>query len=483
MALSDYETLLHCKITLNQTALGWTAPLLTADFGAGYGAGAVAAPYGLHRWTLQANILPRSEDYQVDYSIGADSFTDNNFDYFFKFFKRHQMAGRRPFVIKDADTNKRYLVSFTDPSINFERFAYQLYSGGVTVEERRARDLLFNDDGSIFDAQTPYVILFIPDPISDTVIRIYMDAGDASGITGYDLEFTTDSTADPDAPPGVGWTVLLNDAAPVDSYDHTGLEGAKRYYYRFRARDEDENVSGWVTGNALTYPTPDTTKPVMTSFDAQAQVVITEIKLFFAATDNQTLVANLRYDLQWSIDGANWTNILTKQTATSPVTHSGRLPSTEYFYRMRAWDEANNFSDWLTASATTLADEVPPTINTFSASGGVGQITLSATFADNIGVTGVDLQWAEDAAGSTGWFYLLNNAPPTTATTLSYTHQPLADATRRYYRLRVRDAAGNVTGFSTANAQTTGGSTPSGGATFADGAGATWQDGTPITYA
>lgn len=456
MAIQDYETLEHCSITLNQTGLAWQAPLIAANFGAGYRAAVVTAPYGLKSWTLEASILPDTSDYEITYPLDGDTATATRMRYFFEFFQRHLLFGDKPFIIRDADTNKKFLVSFAEANVSLDRLAYRMFAGGVSVVERRSPDLLFSADGSIFDAQTPYVTQFIADPLSPSAIRLYMGAGDASGVTGYDLEFATSAAADVNAAPGTGgWTNLLADAAPVASYDHTGLNGSTRYYYRFRGRDEDDNVSGWVTDDAQTFAVPDATDPVVSYFDAQGLYSISEIRIFFTASDNQTSAANLKYDLQWSLNGADgWTNILTKQTATSPVLHQNRQPNTQYFYRLRAWDEAGNISDWAQDSATTLGDETAPQITSFTASGGAQRITLSAAFNDNVGVTGVDLQWATDALGSGGWNFLLNNQPPTSATTLSYVDQPLGDNVTRYYRLRVRDAAGNVTAFTTAQATT-----------------------------
>lgn len=482
MGIENYETLLYCKINLNQTGIGWAAPVLKANFGAGYEVGVVTAPYGLHRWTLTANVLPELEDYTVEYTLDTNTFTSTRFRYFFDFFKRHLLLGDKPFIIRDADNNKRYLVSFAEPSIDFERLAYQLFSGGVTVKERRVRDLAFNDDGSIVDENTPYIALFAVNAISDTVIRLNMGAGDADEVTGYDLEFSL-TGANPQAAPGAGgWTNILDDATPVAVYDHTGRTGSTRYYYRFRARDEDENVSPWVFGNDITGATPDTTEPEMTSLVVSSQTDPTKLSIAYLGSDNQTIPANLRYDLQWSLDGiGGWTNLLTKSSAASPFIHTGREPSTHYFYRARVWDEADNFSEWMLDDDITTSDTTDPEVDAFDASGGLNQITITAEFSDDILVTGVDLDWS--ANGTTGWASLLNNAAPDTPTTETFIHTELLDDTTVFYRFRVRDGAGNVSEYANDSATTSGGVGTMVSMTYEDGDNITYQDGDEATYA
>lgn len=147
MAIDDFEQLK--SDILNITQLGWAAPTLTANFGGGYQAGALVAPYGLHRWSLSADLIPDTGDYTVDYEVDGDPLTDPRFTYIFEFFKRHLLLGNKPFVFTNARTEKKYLVSFSETEKDFTQITGKIFSGGVTLIERRASGLSFNDDGSI----------------------------------------------------------------------------------------------------------------------------------------------------------------------------------------------------------------------------------------------------------------------------------------------------------------------------------------------
>src|SRR5215207_4470832 len=116
MSIDNYEELLISSF-INVTSFGWQPPTLTANFGGGYGAGCTVAPYGLRRWTLQADVLPDSDDYTIDYEVDGDDFTAPRFTYFLEFFQRQLLLGNKPFIIRDPRTEKKYLVSIPDSVI------------------------------------------------------------------------------------------------------------------------------------------------------------------------------------------------------------------------------------------------------------------------------------------------------------------------------------------------------------------------------
>jgi len=163
MAIEDFEEL---KIDGfgNIVALGWTAPILTADFGGGYQAGAITSAYGLHNWTLSASLLPDLPDYLIDYEYDGDEYSDPRFTYFFDFIKRHILRGNCPFIIKDSRTGKKFLASFTDAvaGANFEQITSKIFSGGIALTERRVVGIDFNADGSIdLDYSRPGISLAV----------------------------------------------------------------------------------------------------------------------------------------------------------------------------------------------------------------------------------------------------------------------------------------------------------------------------------
>lgn len=150
MGLENYEILQHEKM-LNIQPFGWKGNLLTANFGDGFGAGALSGKSsGLHRWGMSAGVLPDMDCYSIDYSVDESDFTATRFVYFLEFFKRHITLGNKPFLIEFR--NKFWLVSFDSDQIDFEQMTATLFTGGtVSLRQRRVADLQFQADGSVFD--------------------------------------------------------------------------------------------------------------------------------------------------------------------------------------------------------------------------------------------------------------------------------------------------------------------------------------------
>lgn len=149
LTIADFETLEHCKM-LNISGLGWSAPLVSANFGGGYGAGVLAnQDYGLHRWTIKSEFLP-DHTRTITYTADAVEYTDYYFSYVLKFFQRHILKGNKPFLIVDSRVDKTYLVALDTAEFDFGRLTAKFYSSeGIRVVERRHADLTFDTDGSI----------------------------------------------------------------------------------------------------------------------------------------------------------------------------------------------------------------------------------------------------------------------------------------------------------------------------------------------
>lgn len=128
-------------------------------------------------------------------------------------------------------------------------------------------------------------------------------------------------------------------------------------------------------------------------------------------------------------------------TSTSYV-DSGLAASTTYGYSVRARDAAGNRSTGSpSVSATTLgsSDTVAPSVPTGLA---VGAVTTSS----------IALSWtaSTDNVGVTGYQVLRNGAVVGTPSGTSYNDAGLAANTTYTYTVKARDAAGNVSGASTA---------------------------------
>ncbi|MFN7133516.1 MAG: hypothetical protein ACK4N5_15675, partial [Myxococcales bacterium] len=148
------------------------------------------------------------------------------------------------------------------------------------------------------------------------------------------------------------------------------------------------------------------------------------------------------YELQVSTnDGGSWAN-LAAPTTNSHVYAPGQG---RYLYRVRAVDGAGNFSAYSASSAALVVDTTPPTVpGTPSVSpnpSAGGNVTVSwnaSTDAGGAGLASYELQVSTNDGAS--WATLSSR------TTASHLYAP---AQGRYtYRVRARDAAGNLSGFS-----------------------------------
>jgi hypothetical protein len=144
--------------------------------------------------------------------------------------------------------------------------------------------------------------------------------------------------------------------------------------------------------------------------------------------------------------------------SASPLVDTGRAPATTYLYQASAVDSAGNVSPLSgIASATTnaSADTTAPTVPNGIAASTVSATTLRIVWLPSTdsgtGVAGYRIERSAD--GSTGWAEI---GQPTSTT---YDDTGLSANTRRYYRVRAVDVAGNLSGYSlTVNAITSAGS-------------------------
>jgi hypothetical protein len=172
--LEDFETLEYAHL-LSISAFSWSAPLIQANFGGGYGAGVIAnQDYGLHSWTIKANFLP-----DITFTAGEDD--EFYLTYFLNFFKRHILFGNKPFILRDIRNNKYYLVAFAQGQAGFERMADKFYRGeSLQATERRHPDLELNADGSLVIID--YVELFesvleegtLPEDFDSELVELFL---------------------------------------------------------------------------------------------------------------------------------------------------------------------------------------------------------------------------------------------------------------------------------------------------------------------
>ena len=260
-------------------------------------------------------------------------------------------------------------------------------------------------------------------------------ATDNVGVTGYQVERCQ----------GSGCASFTQVGTTSDTkYSDTGLTASTTYAYRVRATDAAGNLGPYSNvASATTLPPPDPTPPTAPGALAAAGTGPTQVGLtWLASTDNVGVTGYLVEHCQ-GIACTSFTWIAT--VSGTSYTDSGLSPQTAYAYRVRATDAAGNLSPYSNvANAATLADTTPPTVPagvvvSAVVGGQVKLIWLAST--DDVGVTGYIVERCS-GTGCTG-FARVGVVADTSFADVGLT----ANATYRY-RVRAKDAAGNLSSYS-----------------------------------
>ena len=251
----------------------------------------------------------------------------------------------------------------------------------------------------------------------------------ATDETGYKIERKTGATG--------AWAQITTVGASVTSYNNTGLAAYTAYYYRVRSYNTngDSAYSNEANATTIALPAPD-------NLTATA---VTASQINLAWRDNSANETGFKIERKTGAAGT-WAQIAT--TAANVVTYSntGLSQTTEYYYRVRAYNSTHNSTYSNEANATTFALPATPT-----------GLTATAASASQI-----NLAWADNAADETG--YKIERKTGATGTwaqiataganATSYNNTGLAALTAYYYRVRAYNANGNSGYSNEANATT-----------------------------
>jgi chitodextrinase len=252
-------------------------------------------------------------------------------------------------------------------------------------------------------------------------------ATDNVGVTGYNVYR--------------GGTLIASLGA-VTSFQDTGLSASTSYTYRVRALDAAGNLSANSTAaSATTLAVPtDTTAPSAPTGLSATAASDSQINLSWtAATDNVGVTGYNVY---------RGGTLVATLGAVTTYQNSGLSGSTTYTYTVRAFDAAGNVSA-PSSSASATTQPVPDTTAPSTPTG------LSATA---VSPSQVDLAWtsATDNVGVTGYnVHRGGTLIATLGAVTSFQDTGLSSSTSYTYRVRARDAAGNISTASSPASATT----------------------------
>lgn len=252
---------------------------------------------------------------------------------------------------------------------------------------------------------------------------------------------------DPNFTDGDAWHALPADLQVAD-YDLGAGEGQKYVYVQFR--DRLGNVSDIFFDSVIYTTTPpvdhsDVTPPTAPENLTGSVISSTQIDMQWTAAVDDVAVAG--YRVYRSADGGNtWVMVATLGAQQTSYSASGLNPSTEYRFRVTAFDGMNNESEpsntliLTTASGSggePVGDTTPPTkpLNLVATKMGARSIQLTWDAAtDDTGVVGYEVWRSTDG---------VNYTKVVEVATLSYVNNLLTPDTTYYFQVKAFDAAGN----------------------------------------
>jgi YD repeat-containing protein len=270
---------------------------------------------------------------------------------------------------------------------------------------------------------------------SGTQINLSWTAStDNVSVTGYRIERCS----------GIGCSSFTQIATTTTAttYNNTGLTTATSYSYRIRANDAAGNLSSY--SSVVTTSTLDTTAPTTPAGLTASVISSSQLNLTWAASTDNVAVTGYRIERCTGSSCTNYAQIATSTTAS--YSNTGLTAATAYRYRVRANDAAGNLSGYSTVvtATTQAADTQAPTAPagltaTATSSTQINLIWTAST--DNVGVTAYLLERCQGAGCST-FTQIASQAGST------YSDASLSPATTYSYRVRARDAANNLSGYS-----------------------------------
>jgi phosphodiesterase/alkaline phosphatase D-like protein len=256
----------------------------------------------------------------------------------------------------------------------------------------------------------------------------------ASGATiGWTTNENSNSQIDYGTTTSYGSSTILNSSLVTShSQSLTGLTANTLYYYRVRSRDAAGNLA--MLGGFSFTTLPDTTPPTISGV-YRSNVTSTTATINWTTNE----LSDTQVDFGTTSSYENSTTPNSSLVMSHSQTLTGLTPNTLYYYRVRSKDAANNLSTLggFTLTTAAEADTAPPTISGVNSTG-IGSTTATIAWFTN---EAADSQVEYGTTAGYGSTTTLN-------TTMAVSHsEALTNLTPNmlyYYRVKSRDAAGNL---------------------------------------
>jgi hypothetical protein len=218
------------------------------------------------------------------------------------------------------------------------------------------------------------------------------------------------------------------------------------YYWRVRAKDNVGNFSGWSSSRSFTLDRTAPTVPNLISPSDGAALNTSSVTLIWNRSQDN-VSGMVQYEIQLA-DNPSFTNPTTYLTFDTTYSISN-LNDTTYYWRVRAKDNAGNYSGWSSGRAFLIDTRAPNSPTLVTPVGGYLRDTIITFIWTRVSKMSKD---GEKPALVVYDFYIdtTSNFAHAIDTTIQDTTLILTLPEGRYYwKVRARDLAGNIGNFST----------------------------------
>lgn len=290
-------------------------------------------------------------------------------------------------------------------------------------------------DGEHYGREISFTTLPIPFPIAPSNLeaeavsktQIHLSwTYNAENTEGFRIERSKDDTTN--------WQPITEVGPDVRSFENLGLSPSTTYYYKIRAFNPAGNSGYSNITSATTFsdiPVPAAPTDLAADAESISQVTINWM-------DNASNEEG--YIIERSRDGTNWEIIDTigagAATGIMNFQDIGLLPSTDYYYRVRAYNAGGESGYSNTANAKTFSEIMIPADPTDLTATAISSTQISLSWTDNsdneegfkIERAGQSMNWREiDSVG---------------ADTESYIDEDLTPSVTYFYRIRAYNSEG-----------------------------------------
>jgi hypothetical protein len=228
------------------------------------------------------------------------------------------------------------------------------------------------------------------------------------------------------------YTEIATVGANATSYSNTGLTASTQYNYRVRSYNTAGNSGYTAVASATTQATTPTAPAAPT---ALAVSVVSATQLNLSWTDNANNETGFRIERSTGTS-TTYTEIATVGANVTSYSNTGLTASTQYNYRVRAYNTTGNSAYTAVVSATTSL-----TLPAAPSALGVSVVSSSQ----------LNLTWTDNATNETGFRIERSTGSSTTYTEIAtvganvttYSNTGLSASTQYNYRVRAYNGTGN----------------------------------------